>query len=41
MRVIGFLTEPSLINGILDHLRKRDKVSPPPPPLQRAVASIA
>jgi hypothetical protein len=32
MRVIGF---------ILDHLRKRDRVSRPPPPLHTAVASIA
>ncbi len=41
MRVIGFITEPSLIKRILDHLRKRDKVCRPPPPLQPAVASIA
>jgi hypothetical protein len=34
-------TEPSLIKRILDHLRKRDKVCRPPPPLQPAVASIA
>ncbi len=41
MRVVGFITEPSLIKRILDHLRKRDKVSRPPPLLQPAVASIA
>ena len=32
MRVIGFITEPALIDRILDHLRKRDKVSRPPRP---------
>jgi hypothetical protein len=26
MRVIGFITQPALIDRILDHLRKRDKV---------------
>lgn len=41
MRVIGFITEPGVIKRILDHLRNRDKVSRPPPPLQPAVASIA
>jgi hypothetical protein len=41
MRVIGFITEPSVIQRILDHTRKRDRVSRPPPPLQPAVASIA
>jgi len=39
MRVIGFITEPSVIKRILDHIRKRDKICRPPPP--RAVASIA
>jgi len=32
MRVIGFITQPALIDRILDHLRKRDKVSRPPRP---------
>jgi hypothetical protein len=41
MRVIGFITEPGVIKRILDHLRKRDRVSRPPPPLHTAVASIA
>jgi hypothetical protein len=41
MRVIGFITESSVIKRILGHLRKRDRVSRPPPPLQPAVASIA
>jgi hypothetical protein len=31
MRVIGFITEPSLLKRILDHIRKRDRVSRPPP----------
>jgi len=34
-------TEPNLIKRILDHLRKRDMVSRPPPPLQPAVATVA
>jgi Putative transposase len=38
MRVIGFITEPGLIKRILDHLRKRDQVSRPPP---RAVTTPA
>jgi hypothetical protein len=41
MRVIGFITEPSVIKRILDHIRKRDKVSRSPPPLRSAVAHIA
>jgi hypothetical protein len=41
MRVIGFITEPSLVKRILDHIRKRDRVSRPPPHLQPAVANIA
>jgi hypothetical protein len=27
MRVIGFMTEPKVIRRILDHIRKRDRVS--------------
>jgi hypothetical protein len=41
MRVIGFITEPAVIKRILDHLRKRDTVSRPPPHPQTAVAHIA
>lgn len=41
MRVIGFITEPSVIKRILDHIRKRDTVSRPPPLPQPAVANIA
>jgi len=41
MRVIGFIAEPILIKRILDHLRKRDRVSRPPPHPQPAVAHIA
>ena len=40
MRVIGFITQPSVITRILDHIRKRDTVCRPPPPLQPPVASI-
>ena len=32
MRVIGFITEPALIDRILDHIRKRDRISRPPRP---------
>jgi hypothetical protein len=34
MRVISFITQPALIDRIVDHLRKRDEVSRPsrPPP---------
>ena len=31
MRVIGFITEPAVIDRILDHIRKRDKIPRPPP----------
>ncbi len=41
MRVIGFITQPSLIKRILDHIRKRHRASRPPPPLQPGVVSIA
>jgi len=41
MRVIGFITERRVIRRILDHLRKRDRVSRPPPHPQTAVAHIA
>jgi len=39
MRVVGFITEPSLIKRILDHLRKREKVPRPPPRAPPPVAS--
>jgi hypothetical protein len=41
MRVIGFITEPTLIKRILDHIQERDKVSRPPPRLPLPVASFA
>jgi len=41
MRVIGFITEPKVITRILDHIRKRDRVSRPPPLPQPAMAHIA
>ena len=41
MRVVGFITETPLIKRILDHLRKRQKVSRPPPPVPEPVASPA
>jgi hypothetical protein len=30
MRMVGFITLPTVITQILDHLRKREKVSLPP-----------
>ena len=41
MRVMGFITEPSLIKRILDHLRKREKVSRPPPHAPQPVPTPA
>ena len=41
MRVVSFITDPRVVRRVVDHLRKRDRVSRPPPPLGRAVASIA
>jgi hypothetical protein len=41
MQVIGFITEPKMIKRILDHIRRRDRVSRPPPHPQPAVASFA
>ncbi len=37
MRVVGFITQPALIKRILDHLRKREKVSRPPPQVPQPV----
>jgi len=31
MRVIAFITQPSLIKRILDHIRKRERAARPPP----------
>ena len=41
MRVVGFITQPAAIKRILDHLRKREKVSRPPPHAPQPVASPA
>jgi hypothetical protein len=41
MRIIGFITEPSVIKRILDHIRKRDTASRSPPHTLPAVAHIA
>ena len=41
MRVVGFITEPAIIKRILDHPRKREKVSRPPPLDPQPVASLA
>jgi hypothetical protein len=41
MRVIGLITEQSVKRRILDHIRKRDRGSRPPPPPQPAVAHLA
>jgi hypothetical protein len=41
MRVISFITEPRVIRRILDHIRKRKRISRPPPHPQTAVAYIA
>lgn len=41
MRVVGFITEPAVIKRILDHLRKREQVSRPPPRAPQPVASTA
>jgi len=32
MHAIDFITEPSVIKRILDHIRKRDRPARPPPP---------
>ena len=39
MRVAGFITQPAVIKRILDHLRKREKVSRPLPHAPQPVAS--
>jgi hypothetical protein len=41
MRVIGFITQPALIDRILDHLRKRDKIPRPPPLSSQPLATPA
>jgi hypothetical protein len=41
MRVIGFITQPSLIDRILDHLRRREKIPRSPPLSAQPLASPA
>ena len=41
MRVVGFITEPALIQRILNHLRKREKLSRSPPLTPQPMASPA
>jgi hypothetical protein len=41
MRVIGFITQPSLIDRIVDHLRRREKIPRPPPLSAQPLASPA
>ena len=41
MRVIGFITQPALIDRILDHLRKRDKILRPPRPPPHSPQPVA
>jgi hypothetical protein len=41
MRVIGFITQPALIDRILDHLRRRDKIPRPPPLSAQPLATPA
>ena len=38
MRVIAFITEPSLVKRILGHIRKRDRASRGPPRFRSPVA---
>jgi len=40
-RVVSFITQPAVIQRILDHLRKRKKLSRPPPHAPQPVASPA
>jgi hypothetical protein len=41
MRVIGFITQPALIDHILDHLRRREKIPRPPPLSAQPLATPA
>jgi hypothetical protein len=41
MRVIGFITQPALIDRILDHLRRRHKIPRPPPLSPQPLATPA
>ena len=41
MRVIGFITQPALIDRILEHLRRRDKIPRPPPLSAQLLATPA
>jgi hypothetical protein len=40
MRVVGFITQPALIDRILDHLRRRGKIPRPPPLCAQPLASL-
>jgi hypothetical protein len=41
MHVVGFITEPTQIKRILNHLRKQKPLARPPPHLAHPVASTA
>jgi hypothetical protein len=41
MPVVGFITQPALIDRILDHLRRRDKIPRPPPLCAQPLATPA
>jgi hypothetical protein len=41
MRVVSFITDPGVVRRIVDHLRKRERVSRPPPRIGQPVASPA
>ena len=41
MRVVGFITQPALIDRILEHLRRRDKIPRPPPLSAQPLATPA
>ena len=41
MRVIGFIAQPALIDRILDHLRRREKLPRPPPLYTQPLATPA
>ena len=41
MRVVSFITEPGVVKRIVDHLRKRDRVSRPPPRVRQPALSPA
>jgi hypothetical protein len=42
MRMIGFITDPTVVKRIADHLRKRDRPARPPPPrVHQTLARLA